>query len=875
MDTAARNAVGPLLAAAPAQDWQRQLNGAKDVIATGLRACRLPSGLIHAVVDSGDPALMAEVAKNPNLAAQPESLDRLIDAVVSAPGDGEGPSDVLNALLFTNSVVERIPAVRERLAASGHPAMLEKALPGNQEEDAPWSLRLRRQILSSVQVDPATSGRRRMLAHALARWNVRWARAAVTCSDPAMVRATLAAFGGELSRAEQLRAALSLYEHDGAAALASLGDVALRPETADLVRRVAATDDAEALRRAVAEAEGTAGVLEELYEPDLADRAELLDLRDSLDWPAVLAAVRARPLDAAAAAALTARADCPDEVRDACYATQPLAVAEHTPRPDLRLLTADCVPQGRAEAVRAVIRRALGRDVTGAELLANCRPAVAALAEAGRTREADGPAETAWREFTAGLAKLAEDRLGSDLARWRAARALLADFAGSVPELLDAAAAASGDGAGAWPDADPVPADGVGLPPVDVRTAFQTLLDLASFTTLTALRPLVDGQTAQDMLVTGRWRPEWISWALEPGRTAELRLLAGRPGLHPDEIERLAALDDPEVNAALFFQNHLTSEQRRRMLCGRPFGPARCSPEERTTPVPLHPVLLRRLLDGPYPWQPQDALDCADLRLQHHIMRTVYVIGRIPQLRLMLNVWERHGRHALARLMSEAPICYSTYNESRTTVECLLARPDTDAALAELRAEVTRGESAEGQIAAFRKERRDRAVYVTETHVWQWEALLAEHRRAPFTPDVIGMMQRIPGCPAEISAEKVLFGREAKQYSKLMKGVPAADVLAEYDAGLADRVGENWLGKAIDAGRVTWAEALEHGRPARAVLAQLGKHDHEERGGSELSALVKATVAGDPDAWTLALRMLPDFPGPVAELLRTAATAVR
>ncbi|RCV50382.1 hypothetical protein [Marinitenerispora sediminis] len=867
MVTLSPKAVRSLLAAAPAQKWHRQLAGAADVIHTALGSGVLPAGLVDAVLDADDPALLAAMAKNPDLTRHHGRLERLVDAVLACPGGANFASEALNTLLYRNAQVERMPAVRERLASSGHPAMAEKVLPRGQEEADWWSLRLRRRVLAGLGTEPAAPTGRGTLSDTLAQWDVRWARAAVVSPVPAMVRAALTK-AGELSRAEQLRAALSLHDHAGGGrALASLDGVALRPEVADLVRGVAASGDADALRRAVAEAEGTAGALEELYEPDLGGRADLLELRDTLDWPAVLAAVRERPLDAAAAALLTARADCPDDVRDACYATQPLAVAEATPRPDARLLAAECGRRGRTEAVRVLVRRTPGRGVTGAELLENCRPAVAALAEAGAVRPEGDPAEPAWREFTAGLAKLVEEHAGGDVGRWLVVRALLPVFDGPVTELLAAAAGEGAPGA-APPVPDPVPVDGVGLSPADVRAAFQTLLDLVPFATLTALRPHVDPQTAQDMVVSGRWRPEWLAWVLDSGSAADRRLLACRPGLDPDAIERLAALDDPEVNAMLFFQHRITDRQRRRLLAGTPFGAA-------DGPVPLHPDLVRQLLAGPHPWRPRDAIDCADLRLQHHIMREVHVVGRIPQLRLMLNIWQRHGQRTLAELTRETPISYGTYREARETVERLLARSDPDAALAELRAEVARGESAEGQIAAFRRERRDRAVYVTESHDWHWDELLAEHRRAPFTPDVLGMMQRIADCPAEIRAERVLFGREAKQYGKLMKGVPPADVLAEYGAGQTDRNSDNWLVKALGAGRVTWADALEHGHSAREVLGLLSWPGNDGRGGAELAALIRATIGDDPDAWTLALRLLPDFPGPVAELLRTAATAVR
>ncbi|MCF6473499.1 hypothetical protein FAF44_34695 [Nonomuraea sp. MG754425] len=153
--------------------------------------------------------------------------------------------------------------------------------------------------------------------------------------------------------------------------------------------------------------------------------------------------------------------------------------------------------------------------------------------------------------------------------------------------------------------------------------------------------------------------------------------------------------------------------------------------------------------------------------------------------------------------------------------------------------------------------------------------------RRPTWPD----QEPVPGPGGEASGAGIRTGRTGPEGSRresaagppdsggrpnarLRSGVPVEEVLAEF------RIGRNarWFDQAVRRGQVTWEQALEHARPAGAVLARLTRLRLGD-GYAALAALMRDTVKDDPGAWLLATAMLPGFTGSVAELLRTAGTA--
>jgi hypothetical protein len=330
------------------------------------------------------------------------------------------------------------------------------------------------------------------------------------------------------------------------------------------------------------------------------------------------------------------------------------------------------------------------------------------------------------------------------------------------------------------------------------------------------------------------------------------------------------------VNGLLFQRANATSAQRTRLLSGRPLGPGR------TEPVPLDPAFRQRLLAKTGGWSGRDALDCPDLEVQRHILRHVRLRGRIPQLHLLLELWERHGPAAVAELIDAnlRPVNYTRNPfqvQAKKTIKALLDRPDVAAAQAELRAEVIREESPAVQIETLRMKRTDHVNLFRESHDWHWPELLAEHRRLPFDEPVVGMMGRSRGCPEELrrASRGALLPWSSDEERDLVAGSTPEDVLTGAPLTRTD-----WLPRALAAGRVTGEQALRHGHPARTVLVSLSRDNPEWPAAGRmatsaaLAGMVAATIGDNPDGWVLALRLLPDFPGTLPELLQTAAAVV-
>ncbi|MFC4015101.1 hypothetical protein ACFOY2_48355 [Nonomuraea purpurea] len=809
--------VPALVEAATVEDWTRPLAGAADVIEEVLRVSRrIPDGLLRDALALREPRFLAAVLDNAQLA----TLDR-IEQVLA--GDIE---PFVETLMFGKATGDRAD-VRERLAETGHPEVIKRA----HRWEAAWSWRLRRKVIAAAEqpdLSPAFNYAQRVLE----------------TGEPKLGLV-----------ADQLNALLMFHDHTkgGLERLERVDAGQLRPEVAGVLRTVLDTGDVDALRAAAEQAEGTEGLLTELYDGKTpGDHGRSLEWREPLDWAALTAAARKKPFVKEAAVAVTVRPDCPSELRVLLYARHPTAVAENAAHLDVELVRTECTKRSRPKAMRTLTQRGLGEGISGAELAADGAPAVAVL-EA--VRNVPRKHAAAVEEFTERLADLVDKHLGEDVGAWRSARALLKDFPGTIPELL--AEAAANPVEGEWPDAENNPYSWVPYEVTGVRFAFATLLDAASDAAHGALAPHLDVHTMFDLYRLCAWRPAWPGQALatvSKRRTSPARVLAGRPGLEAGTIEQLMSTADPMVLLLLFWHAACTDDQRARIIAVA---------EERPNPEAAFPARPEHAQN----WRVADLHACSHRGFFDTMLRTVYVLGTVPQLRMFLHVWRTWGAEEVAGMMSKTPVDFSTYDKSREVIEELLKRPDRQSALADLEARVAESTSAEAQIAMWRT-RRDRAAMIKESHQWHWAELLAEHRREPFHSDVIGLLLRVPDCPEEFrrEADTVLLTFEGKEYSRLMSGMPPEKVLAKFEA-------DWWLAPAIERGRVTWAQAVEHGFPAEFVLRQLCEHGRDDGGYEALSALMRDTLKDSPDAWLLAVGMLPGFTGSTGELLRTAAIA--
>ncbi|WP_026120774.1 hypothetical protein [Nocardiopsis potens] len=861
----------------------------------------------HPLLSAGDPGdwprLLASVPDvvEPLLPRLPVS-DELFEAVLA-----DGRAKWLEALARNERMVRSRPDLRDRLiatgrAAAGRPLLSPHAVAADGRNGrSPWPLSVRRAVLAAAR--PADWPPGGELNEVLGKKDVRLLRAAVACPLPGMARAALEGAADGLTRAERLRALLTVYEHDGGPAaleevLAAVGEERLSPEAAAEARKTLEAGGPEPLRAAAERAEGTRGAIEELYDTALADRAEQLELRTGLDWAAVAEAAARVPFDDTAAGLLAARADCPAQVRDALFAQRPRAVAAHAAHLDAGLLAVGVPKRDAARVLLTLCRRGLGRGIGGAELLCTARPAAAVLAAARRPPE-HPEGRAAWEEFTEGLAALVAEHLGGDVERWRAVRARLTGFTGTVPELLAAEPPARAKPGGAWPGAGAAPTGDRVPDPAGARGAFTALADAAADPVCTALLPHLDDRAVYDLLGHGRLRDGWF--ALAAGGDPRYRTaLASRPTLDADGVRRLMELDDPGVNARLFLRPGTTPVQRERLLSGRPCRPGAAGE------VPLDPGLVERLLQRKGGFSGRDPVDCADPALQRHLLRHVRVRGRAPQLRLLLNLWERRGPEAVADLLGEdlEPVAFTSRvfrQEVRKTVEELLGAEDRDKALEELRAQAAEGESASAQIRELRGQHFPGAELFRHSHAWHWAEIAAEHRRDPLPSAALAGLAELPDVPEDFrkEAEAAVWRSDADYaawetllHTARLRGTvgrPEEDkeemarlrigpdwtgerILrsrpAHYDGGIDL---SKWLTAALEQGAVAPGDVIEHAPSAVSVLKWMwgGGKGAEEA----LAAAVREHLGSSPDAWVLALRMLPGFRGTLGELLRTAGAA--
>ncbi|MEV5576776.1 hypothetical protein AB0L06_42695 [Spirillospora sp. NPDC052269] len=705
--------------------------------------------------------------------------ERLVEALLE--GGRSGP---LQFLADNDAVVGGDVALQIRLTATGVRDVVHAVDFGGRR----WSLRACREALAAPRPGDDWTTRPHGVLEQLNRRSTSRRRAQVVCPVDGAARATLADVGSELTRAEQLRALLTVHDHDGG--LARLSDIdrsGLRPAVAEVLRIVLADGDVAVLHEAVAVAEGTDGLIEELYEDaESGDLVELLGLRDHVDWEAVRRAHADRPFVPPVLQALTARADCPADLREVASSAE-VAAGQIVP------------------------------------------PALVA------------------------------EHLGDDVEAWRTVRARLPRYRGDLADLLAEAGAEAavakkkGAKTTSWPGAGDLPAWDAVASVSGTRAKFVALLDLAPVETQLKLLKHFDDRTVADLFGQGAWHDEWLDFAMR-ARPKRYRLaLAQRPSITAEAIETLMGQGDPVVNARLFIRNGATGLQRERLLSGR-----------------IDKGLVERLLKRDGGFRARDAVSCSDERLQRYILSMVRVRGITPQLRLLLNLWDRKGPAAVRHLLDNEPegLVFSRKvirKEVRGPVTKLLAKPDPAEALAELRATVTEAETAEAQLDHIRENSSHPSAEVfREAHLWHWDELVAAHRRGELgTLSLLGL-SGIPECPQPVRDEA---GRRRWRWIEytdtLIEDETPKEILGGHPASW-------WLCGAVDEGVVTWEQVIALAHPADKVLETMSSRPDAV---AALAPLVREHLDPSRDAWALALRMLPTFSGTVADLVRTAALA--
>jgi hypothetical protein len=733
------------------------------------------------------------------------------------------------------------------------------------------------------------------------------------CADAAVVapfpKLVLAALSARLvmDRAHVLRGLHSLHAAGGAAAVRkALADPAVSREVdrhgcagpvAELLDDSAAANPAEGFLAALAEAEGTP--------PGGTLRAEdYLNPWRQPDWPALLAAHAEQPLQPRLLEGLLHRADCPVEALAPLGAAhpEPIRVLDRLHRPAPPELLDALRPDGmKVNTLVEVLDRSLGRTLGSSDLLHRIRPARIVLEVAQGTRPPQGPAGVEWQRFRAELAELVASGPGAGVSAWRTVREALPEFPGTVAELLAAdlpqadEAAPGAPALSAGPHAFLLETPELLYPWMVLKgsqAAFVELLNAASTEVQRVLLPQMDGMTASDLLTLGRWRPEWLEWAKAGALgSRELVLLARHQSDHQitglrdpvDELvyqplpaeaaAALARLNDPAVNAGLIYQPYLPRELRTAVLTGRPLGDA--ARGRSGTRLPVDPALRASLLEDPSWAHALRAFGTGDPELTEHLIRTGRA-DRSPslQLRIALGLWERNGPGALRREQPRRlPDSFDATVLNLLAELLKQAEDEPEAALARLRAATEEGESTAGLIDRLRSPSYDFNLVQAEGFVLDFEKLHAAFQRGAVNSGGAYHLAADRLCPEWLRDRTWVRLNRAQQRAvrQLAEGQPAKEVLAR--TPLAVRSGNSWVEEALHRSTplLDHAAVIHHGFPARdALLITAPGEGPAERGLGALVAEHLGSAADAPAAWLVVTRLLPDFPGSLAELLATA-----
>ncbi|MFE5332442.1 hypothetical protein ACFRCG_39270 [Embleya sp. NPDC056575] len=780
----------------------------------------------------------------------------LVDAVFAVhwvPG--------LEALVRNTTALAAIPDLRDRLTVTGDPRIALAVF-----EEPSWTKRDRRRVLAAADTRPEWRTSWATLRRRLVDGNDRAVlAAAVVCPFPDVLTHVLSSPDVRPTRAERLRALVSLRTHGGEDAVrAVLGSAQAdpHPDVRELLEAAGTGIGDDRLRAALIEAEGTVGLIEELRHADTySDAADSVVWRTELDVPALLAAHALIPFDPPAAQALVEHPYCPADLLIALCRTHPrpeelLSVSATTP-PATALGE---LPPKRvtAKVLKALVERCTDGDgLSGEDLFVHARPAKAVLALA-HSDSTCAPAPM-WKEFHARLAELVRTGLGTDAAAWHTVAEHLNRFRGTVPELVEKGArhAATTDVPLApWPAAANVPGH-TETPRLDARRrAFVVLADAADDRTIDALAPHVDGRTAYDITVHGRWRPARLTDLIARGPSRELALTARHRRLPAEAVAPLAALDDPEVNAGLVYQVHANGRLLQDLVQGVPQRPHPAG-----TRLPLSPTLRAELLpSGTSPKRQWlvPFVGSGDPDLLAAALAVVQIGSRHLQLKMALGQWERAGRDAVA-------IPYWFPDSTKKLIAALRADPDSRTALETLREHVRDAESAESLGKRLRTATaRSLPQLLNEGYRWDWSVVEAANARGHLGHDVVRGLAELPHCPDTLR-------RHRRGATPARDGEPASRATLRALARRTLRAHDAWVTDALAEGRFTIRDLLQHGRPAAVLPAARIFEDHDA--GALLGQLVRDHLDGNPEAWVVALRLLDTFAGTLPELLATAASA--
>ncbi|MDH6137877.1 hypothetical protein P3T37_007312 [Kitasatospora sp. MAA4] len=672
---------------------------------------------------------------------------------------------------------------------------------------------------------------------------------------PELVTLALRVHGEALPPAMVRASCRAVFDHGGRLELAALADLIEEwqelghPGLAALLRRALAAPDPAALLSA--ELSVTDQVICAVR--NRTGRAPDLTVRP--DWDQVWTEHRRRPFSPDEIMAFNRFPDCPPELAvEGFHADPGGTMARGTgPLPPSVLVESDLPLDMPGYRLRQALRAGIEAHWLPVDwMLREVRPAEVALQCLPRVASADDATRTAVARLLAPL--------GADPAAWISLYRQVNKFEGSAEALVAAACAApKGRKTPSWPRAL-----GSAFPshePEGARWIFQILFGYAEPEVQEALLPYLDGRTVQQLLVFGDCPPRLRERITAVhGRSAQIAHASHR-SLSAEQLAELLDLDDPEVNAKLYRHCAIDREERVRILAGR---------GRRGAAVPVHPALLADLVEVKATHR-RHWLTAGHLSGDPQVLRATLTRCQLHteagRLRAVIRLWERHGPQEVqafvdeqefpGRVVERHPLSGGT----RRTVLKALAGPD---GLAVLRARLTAEEDPDRVVAMLRKRAAstvtDQVRYLAaEGTALPWPELTRAHEAEPLAPELLAGLAAQPDCPYVLMLAALRVQR-----------------LWSHSTGL------EWLPAALDSGRLTTADVLREAFPAPAVLEYLAAHDaHRRREVTrwrppvrEARQLVREHLGDDPEAWSVALQLLPDFTGSLPELLATAEAIV-
>ncbi|MET9292710.1 hypothetical protein [Streptomyces sp. NPDC003077] len=559
----------------------------------------------------------------------------------------------------------------------------------------------------------------------------------------------------------------------------------------------------------------------------------------ALDWGLVRREHARRPFSGPALATLTSWPECPEDLVRESFLASPRATAARAARLPFAFFVGPEAKEERFDFADAVARAVRTGAVPVDRLLSEAAPAGRVLAALPYDHE---PTRKAVGDLLAPL--------GTDPVNWLTFYSRLARAEGSATALIAEVAAPAGRGKRntTWPR--PLPASFPATAPEASRATFLSLFQCATEEAQISVVPHFDERAVQHLLVYGS-PSDAVRAAVVAAHGVTAHAVHATTGALPaHEIEALLDLDEPAVDANLFFYCGISQHERVRMLDGRLRGGG-----TRTVPGELLRVLEEANL-GHYRRWLTAGLASGDLGVARVLVNRLRFHTPAGRLRLLVTVWERGGPEAVRTLLD-----HSRHRLPVTLQRLTKKALDAPDGLAHLKEHLAAAEDPAKLLAYLCKENwnADEKLHkLTGDGVpLPWPALLTAHAEGTLPDRLVPELASLPDCPRDL----------------LLR------LLQRLDPN--DRSGRDkypdWLRSALRHGTLSPTDLLHHARPAEWALSVLLRTQEGDwvspadwaPARAETDALIREHLGNNVEAWAIALQLLPTFTGSLAELIST------